>query len=138
MKASQNEPTATGSATLRGRRVLVVEDNGLLCGMLDETLRDAGCQVVGPYTTLDRAMAAMPAIQIDMALLDISARGALVSPLTSELTQRGVPILVTSAYQCSELPKTLQSEAFLRKPFTDGDLLDGLAVLIEHSRGADR
>lgn len=117
--------------SLAGRHVLVVEDNGLLCGMLDETLRGAGCHVVGPYSRLDQAMAAMPAIRVDMALLDISLRGELVCPLVSELTQRGVPFLLTSAYQSSELPRALQSAAFLRKPFTEGDLLEGLTVLMK-------
>lgn len=137
MKAPRNQSAAAATATLRGRRVLVVEDNGLLWGMLDETLRDAGCEVVGPYTTLDQAMAAMPTVQmIDIALVDISVRGELTR--ASELTQSGVPILVTSAYESFELPQTLQSAAFLRKPFTEGDLLDGLAVLVEHTRDAGR
>ena len=88
MKATRNPPAGAATAALRGRRVLVVEDNGLLCGMLDETLRDAGCQVVGPYTTLEQAMAAMPAIQmIDIALVDISVRGELAR--AGELTQSG-------------------------------------------------
>lgn len=136
-----DELTATGSAmlsaTLHGRHVLVVEDSGLLWGMLDETLRDACCLVVGPYTRVDQAMAALPAIRtIDVALLDIDLRGELVRPLAGELMQRGVPILVTSAYRRSELSPTLQSAAFLRKPFTGCDLLDGLAALLEHSPGA--
>lgn len=132
----EDELTATGTATLHGRRVLVVEDNGLLWGMLDETLRDASCLVVGPYARFDQAMAALPAIRtIDIALLDIDLRGELVRPLAGELMQRGVPILVTSAYQSSELSPTLRSAAFLRKPFTGDDLLDGLAALLEHSPG---
>src|SRR6185369_18085737 len=109
MMENQNELSRADEATLTGRHVLVVEDNGLLCGMLDETLRGAGCHVVGPYTKLEQAMAAMPATQIDIALLDINVRGELVCPLASELTQRGVPFLLTSAYQNSELPRALQS-----------------------------
>lgn len=126
-----NEESAT---TLCGRHVLVVEDNGLLCCMLDETLRGAGCHVVGPYTTLDQAMAAMPAIKVDIALLDINLRGELVCPLANELTQRGVPFLVTSAYQSSELPRVLRSAAFLRKPFTEDDVLEGLTGLVQPGR----
>lgn len=133
---NQDELTATSDATLHGRRVLVVEDSGLLWGMVDETLRGAGCLVVGPYTKFDQAMAAMPAIRmIDLALLDINLRGELVHPLARELKLRGVPILVTSAYRNSELSPTLRSAAFLRKPFTGDDLLDGLAALMEHSAG---
>lgn len=115
---------------LEGVRVLVAEDNGLLCGMLDETLREAGCQVAGPYASLERALAALSSTEIDVALLDIRLHGELVCPLASELQQRGVPFLVTSAYRSSELPHSLQSAAFLRKPFTAAEVIEGLTHLM--------
>lgn len=125
----------TESATaLCDRCVLVLEDNGLLCCMLDETLRGVGCHVIGPYTTPDQAMAAIPAIDVDIALLDINLRGELACGLASELTQRGVPFLVASAYENCELPRALQSAAFLRKPFTEDDVLERLAMLMQTQR----
>jgi CheY-like chemotaxis protein len=115
---------------LRGLSVLVVEDNGLLCCVLEETLREAGCEVVGPYARLSEAMDAAEASRIDLALLDINVRGELVSPLADRLRERGVPFVLTSAYEARELPYALQSATQLRKPYTDLDLLDRLASLI--------
>jgi CheY-like chemotaxis protein len=119
---------------LRGLHVLVVEDNGLLCCVLEETLRDAGCEVVGPFARLPDAVEAVVTRHIDLALLDINVRGQLVSPLAEQLRERGVPFLLTSAYQPADLPRTLQSAAQLRKPYTDSDLLENLASVIARPR----
>jgi CheY-like chemotaxis protein len=117
-------------ASLLGKSVLVVEDNGLLCCMLEEMLLDAGCTVVGPFSRLADAMSAVPSAQIDVALLDINLRGELVMPLARHLAARGVPYVLTSAYAASDLPRELQSASQLRKPFTDDDVLARLALLI--------
>ena len=120
--------------SLAGRAVLVVEDNGLLCCVIEETLREAGCTVVGPYARLPEAMAALPTADIDVALLDINLRGVLVSPLADQLERRGVPFLLTSAYPSDEVPHALQAAMQLRKPYTDEDLLERLAALIAAKR----
>ena len=119
----------TPSNELQGLSVLVVEDNGLLSCILEETLRDAGCRVVGPFSRLREAMTALPTAEIDLALLDINLKGELVSPLAEQLQQRGVPFLLTSAYQTRDLPRSLQSASQLRKPYTDTDLLERLSLL---------
>ncbi len=116
---------------LKGLSVLVVEDNGLLCCVLEEALRDAGCEVIGPYSRLPEAMSAASAAHVDVALLDINVRGQLVSPLAEQLRARGVPFVVTSAYQPEAVPRVLRDAAQLRKPFTGSDLLERLASVIE-------
>lgn len=119
-----------GAEVLRGLNVLVVEDNGLLCCVLEETLRDAGCEVVGPYARLPEAMQAASTEHIDVALLDINVRGQLISPLAEQLRARGVPFVLTSAYRPGDLPRALQSAAQLRKPYTDSDLLEHLVSVL--------
>ena len=120
---------------LRGRRVMVVEDNGLLCYVIEETLRAAGCYVVGPYARLAEALAEAPNQLVDVAVLDTNLRGELVSPLAEQLKGRGVPYLITTAYERHELPLILQSAAQLRKPYSDLDLLDALSSLISDPAG---
>jgi CheY-like chemotaxis protein len=114
---------------LKGLNVLVVEDNGLLCYVLEEALREAGCEVIGPYARLPEALDAALDAPIDVALLDINIRGELISPVTDRLTQRGVPFVLTSAYRPSELPLALQSASQLRKPYTSTDVLERIAAI---------
>jgi CheY-like chemotaxis protein len=117
-------------AALKGLNVLVVEDNGLLCCVLEETLREAGCEVVGPFARLPDALGAIPGAHIDVALLDLNIRGELVSPLADQLSQRGVPFVLTSAYPSRDLPLPLQSAHQLRKPYTCSDVLEHLADVL--------
>jgi CheY-like chemotaxis protein len=132
MNLLQDAPIDTSD--LRGLSVLVVEDNGLLCVVLEETLREAGCEVVGPYGRLPEAMDAATTEHIDIALLDINVRGQLVSPLAERLRARGVPFVLTSAYQPDDVPRVLQDATQLRKPFTDTDLLERLASVVKKPR----
>jgi hypothetical protein len=50
-----------------------------------------------------------------------------VSPLADQLSERGVPFVITSAYPSRDLPYTLQSAHQLRKPYTCADVLEHLA-----------
>ena len=46
-----------GSGLLRGRRILVVEDEVMVSMMLDDLLTSAGCVVIGPAGTTVAALA---------------------------------------------------------------------------------
>jgi CheY-like chemotaxis protein len=120
----------TPRATLIGKRVLVVEDNGLLCCVLEQTLREAGCELIGPYSQLQTAIAATCDLEVDIALLDINIRGSLVLPLAERLQSRDVPVVLMSAYDRSQLPLQLQSHPHIRKPFSDSEMLARLADVL--------
>ena len=115
---------------LKGKHVMVVEDSGVLCFLLAEILSGAGCTLAGPYTDVEEAIEAAKTSDLDAALLDIRVRGQLVSPVARELDRRSVPILLTSAYQMEDIPRSLRHAAFLRKPFTDDDVLERLTTLL--------
>jgi CheY-like chemotaxis protein len=117
---------SVASGILHGLSVLVVEDNGLLCCVLEE---------VGPFARLPEAMKAVPSLHVDIALLDINIRGQLVSPLAEHLIERDIPFILTSAYQSRDLPLALRSAVQLTKPFTGPDVLERLSeVITTHSR----
>ncbi|MFL6551708.1 MAG: response regulator [Povalibacter sp.] len=122
--------TASSNDVLSGKHVMVVEDSGVLCCMLEEILKGAGCQLAGPYTHVEEAVQAAKSQKLDAALLDIRVRGELVSPVAQELDRRGVPILLTSAYHIDDIPRSLRRAAFLRKPFTEEDVLERLSALL--------
>jgi CheY-like chemotaxis protein len=126
------DPDCGGEVTacLHGKSVLVVEDNGFLCGVLEDTLRIAGCKVVGPFARLHDALCGLDE-HIDVALLDISIRGQLVVPVAQQLEQRGIPYVLTSGYRGDELPRLLQGAPHLRKPFADTDLLLVLSATLQ-------
>jgi CheY-like chemotaxis protein len=130
--ASEIKPTALELTreALAGKRVLLVEDSGFLCFALEQTLRQAGCQIVGPCCRLADAIEQASHHELDCALLDINLRGEMVTPLAAQLQARGVPFVLTSAYSEHELPPGLLGEPQIRKPFTDTEVLERLASLL--------
>ncbi|WP_205793154.1 hypothetical protein [Pontivivens nitratireducens] len=80
---------------LTGRRVLIVEDEGLLALDLEFALIDAGATVMGPVIQVDEGLTLMATETgpIDAAILDLDLRGQPSYPLADCLIERGVPFV---------------------------------------------
>lgn len=121
-------------STLSGRRILVVEDELMIAMLIDDLLRDAGCEVVGPMPRLAPALqAAGSEAGLDGALLDINLAGELVSPVADRLAERGVPFVFLTGYGWHMLPERFHSRPLVTKPCRQDLLLTALAKAI----GAD-
>ena len=88
---------------LDGRLVLVVEDEILIAMDLELLLQRNGWRVLGPAATVAEALWLLQGETPDVASLDINLRGELVTPVAEELRARGVPFVLTSAYDGQEL-----------------------------------
>ncbi len=106
--------------TLKGRRVLVVEDESLVAMLLETILEDMGCTPVGPAGTIEEglAMVADPA-SLDAALLDVNVAGRQVFPVAEALNARGVPFVFSTGYGESGLPDAWRGHPTVQKPFTE-------------------
>ena len=118
------------TGALAGLRVMVVEDEMLIAMLIEDTLLDQGCVVLGPFTTLPDAMAAVQDASIDLALLDVNLRGEKVYPVAETLSARGVPFLLLSGYGTDAVPPGRPEWQVVSKPFVVADLVDKLAALI--------
>jgi two-component SAPR family response regulator len=123
-------------AELNGCRVLIVEDEFLIATELEAILRAFGCVVVGPVPSVDEALSALDAVEIDGALLDANLRGRPVTPVAEELARRSIPFVLVTGYD-GDLPEQILEEApRVPKPFTSAKLGD---VMVEHfARGRRR
>jgi CheY-like chemotaxis protein len=121
----------TGDA-LRGRRVLVIEDEMLVAMEFESLLRRQGCAVVGPASTVDRALALLEHEQPDAALLDLNLNGEPATPVAVALKTRGVPfILVTGYGEAQSSEPELQGAPRVDKPVNHDALVRALARVIE-------
>ena len=99
-------------STLRGARVLVVEDEAMLSLNLETMLLDLGCVVAGTADKLDNALQIARTSDFDVALLDINLRGKRVDPVAETIRARGTPIVFVTGYG-----KTAASGLVLEKPY---------------------
>ena len=103
--------------SMRGKRILVVEDEYLLADDLRTALQDVGSEVVGPVPDAAGALALIDGPgRIDAALLDINLSGTPAFSVADALVGRGVPIAFITGYDQSAIPDRLANVARLEKP----------------------
>ncbi|MCB8837054.1 response regulator [Aurantimonas sp. VKM B-3413] len=102
---------------LKGRRILIVEDDYFLAEDMMLLFTEAGATVAGPVATLAEALAAVEGeAQLDGAVLDINLRGELSFPVADALISRGVPFVFATGYDCSLLPERFANVPACEKP----------------------
>jgi DNA-binding NtrC family response regulator len=126
------EPSMLEAAEmLRGRRVLIVEDELLVAMELESLLEDQGCAVVGPVPTVDRALALLDRERPDAAILDINLDGETAVPVAAALTAQGVPFLLATGYgNAQSLEPVLKDAPRVDKPVSYDRLVRTLARII--------
>lgn len=99
-------------------RVYNVEDEALVAMMLEDMITELGHEVVGIGARLDAALAAVPSIACDLAILDINLNGQMSFPVAHLLSGRGIPFLFASGYGAAGLDTAFQEIPVLSKPFS--------------------
>src|SRR5689334_2800092 len=70
---------------------------------LERLLEGHGFRVLGPATTVAGALHLLGGETPDVALLDVNLRGEMVTLVAEALRARGVPFVLASAYDGSQL-----------------------------------
>jgi DNA-binding response OmpR family regulator len=122
---------APATASSRGPRVLVGEDEFLVYLALEEELRANGFEVSGPFTTLDEIRETLRRETIDVALLDINLGGEMIYPVADELMTKNIPFLFLSGYAARTLPDCYRNVPRLDKPYDPAVLLTSLRRLLQ-------
>jgi CheY-like chemotaxis protein len=112
-------------------RVLVVEDEWLIAAQIGQVLEGAGAVVLGPAHSVEEALALLrDGASPDAALLDVSLRGEVVTPVARALAECDVPFALVTAYAVDRLDEPLlQAVPRVGKPFTAATLVRALARL---------
>lgn len=117
---------ASPGLTLNGLNVLVVEDDALVCMMIEDLLVDLGCRVAAIATKLDEGLRLAATLAFDAAILDVNLAGVRSYPLAEQLERRDIPFVLATAYDAASLPPQLQTAVILPKPFGPQQLTDAL------------
>jgi CheY-like chemotaxis protein len=126
------EARGQGASTLAGRRILVVEDEFLIALDIEDTLRNLGCEVMGPAATVTEALALVETAVPDAAVLDVRLGDHSTGDIARELRQRGVPFMVLTGYDRGQIADTALREApLLPKPLLQSTFRQALRQLLD-------
>jgi PAS domain S-box-containing protein len=129
-RIAETVATSSGPASLRGARVLIVEDAVLLAMELEIGLSDAGATVVGPAYELEEAMALLSQ-PIDAAVLDANLNGHSVTPVAEALLARGTPFVFATGYgDAGGAPGGFDAPV-IRKPYDVTQVAAAVAELLK-------
>lgn len=91
---------------LRGKRVLVVEDEFFIADDLARDFAAMGAEIVGPVGTVEQAMRVLhDELCIDGAVLDIKLGATMAYPVADELLARNVPVVFATGYDADVVPR---------------------------------
>lgn len=116
------------SAPLSGLRVLVVEDAFLVALDLSDELAEAGCDVVGPASSVEQALEEIDGVDLDGAVLDVNLNGERSFPLAEHLAARDVPFVFLTGYDSATVfPDQFRDSPRLSKPVDTRGLIEAVA-----------
>jgi DNA-binding NarL/FixJ family response regulator len=121
--------------SLKGKRIIIVEDEPLLAMELESLLMARGCEIAGTAGTLEKAKALIERADCDVALLDLNLAGHSVVEVAAKLTQRNVTFAFVSGYGRDALPEGFKDVLILRKPVNNADLIATIEQLTYKAPG---
>ncbi|MGC2854111.1 response regulator [Novispirillum sp. DQ9] len=120
---------------LTGRSILLVEDELLVALLVEDLLKEAGADILGPAPRVAAALQLIAdADRIDLALLDVNLAGAWVWPVAEELRRRSVPYLLLTGYGAGIVDAEHMDAGVLTKPVSERDLLAAVAGVLSPGR----
>ena len=123
----------TGEA-MRKRRVLIVEDEGVVGLLLEDMLTDLGYEVAGVAARLGEGLQKAETEEYDCAILDVNLDGRPSFPIAEALTKRGTPFLFVTGYGAKGLDPDFAGHPVLAKPFLQTELEAALRKLLKDCR----
>lgn len=114
--------------TLGGLRILVVEDEPVIAFDIEQTLTDAGAEVLGPACSVAQAVRLANQEQPDLAVLDWRLEQETSAPVAALLAENSVPFLF---HTCSRGVPELGYEGvpIIDKPSWPGQLVAAVKAL---------
>jgi DNA-binding response OmpR family regulator len=125
------------SASLKDRRILVVEDDWFIADAVAGLLTKEGATVFGPAGTVAEGAQLANYWPIDIALMDLNLHGQWADDLVVELARKEIVVVVVTGYDIKK-PVADCCFAALKKPVAAARLLNILrqAASVKASPGS--
>ena len=118
-------------SAIRGRRILVVDDEILVASELADDIEELGGKVIGRAYSLSDALRISRNTDFDAAILDIDLNGKEVFPVSDLLLKRGIPFVFhTGTVKGPSVMKLYDGVPVVSKPTLTIDLLRALKSVL--------
>jgi DNA-binding response OmpR family regulator len=115
-------------ASPAGQRILLVEDEILICLLIETILFDAGFEVV-VANTIEEAVDAISQGPLAAAILDLNLKGKKVYPVAEKLAEIGTPFIFATGGGGRDI-EGFPGRPWVGKPFQEAELLDAVNKLV--------
>jgi CheY-like chemotaxis protein len=116
--------------TLRGKRILVVEDDALIAVDYHFQLREVGAQPQAYEPTSKAALDYLATHDIDAAIVDYRLRDGTCEQVLTSLRSRAIPFVIVTG--CAfEMRANQNSPHVLSKPTTPTDIWSALSDVLD-------
>lgn len=116
---------------MKGKRILIVEDEFVTGELLRSWIVGAGGVPVGPAFTGRSAVELIARDLPNAALLDVSLLDGSSVQVARDLQARGVPYAILTGHSLRSLPVELRSAPYLEKPVIPEELKAMLGRLLK-------
>jgi DNA-binding response OmpR family regulator len=117
------------------RRVLVVEDEILICLLIETILMDAQYEVI-IANSISEALEAIDSECPDAAILDLNLKGEKVFPVAERLSAKSVPFIFATGGGGADIVD-FPDRPWIAKPFREIELLEAVRRLTHCPSPAD-
>lgn len=124
----------TKRTLLKGRNILLVEDEMMVAMLLETVLENEGCTVVSAGY-LEQATLLATEQALDAAVLDVNLHGKRSYPVADALAARGIPFVFATGYGDVDLKTHYPDRPVLAKPYKPDELIATLSSLIAAASG---
>lgn len=101
---------------LRGKRILLVEDEFYIANDVARLLRELGAQVVGPVSTVEAAEKRIDKGDFDCAVLDLNLHGESAIGVVDRISATGRSFIIATGYGSPSVPERLRHAPRIEKP----------------------
>jgi light-regulated signal transduction histidine kinase (bacteriophytochrome)/CheY-like chemotaxis protein len=114
-------------ASMRGLRVLMVEDQLLIAMDVETMLSREGAASVETASSVKEALRALTVLKPDVAILDVNLGNGSSMPVAHALMELGIPFVFATGYgETSLIPAALGDVPIVRKPYDLTSLVTAL------------
>ncbi len=112
-------------------RILVLDDEPLVSMLVEDWLRELGCEVVGPARSVEEGLDFVGTAPLDAAILDVNLGGENSYSVANALKIKGVPFAFVTGDGSLGAESGFDDPILLSKPFNFEGVKAVLGKLLE-------